>query len=306
MEHLFGGAEEEQTAIIFNSRTLPLLDGIKNVDPGPQGGGDIAIIGGNALLSITGPLGSLADVEAEEKRSDKISLYVVREGDTLSDVAKLFGVSQNTILWANDIKRSDLIKTGEILLILPISGIQHQIKTDETIASIAKKYGGDTEEIIEYNGLPENGALIAGETILIPDGELATPKYVSQSASQTYSSSPSYVGYYMRPIAGGRRTQGIHGYNGVDLAVSCNSPIFASATGNILIARSYGWNGGYGQYIVIGHPNSTQTLYAHANSIIVNSGSRVVQGQVIGYVGSTGKSTGCHVHFEIRGARNPF
>jgi murein DD-endopeptidase MepM/ murein hydrolase activator NlpD len=74
----------------------------------------------------------------------------------------------------------------------------------------------------------------------------------------------------------------------------------------VIISRPYGWNAGYGKYVVIKHPNGTQTLYSHLSSIIVNSGWHVIKGQVIGYVGSTGKSTGCHVHFEIRGARNPF
>ena len=82
--------------------------------------------------------------------------------------------------------------------------------------------------------------------------------------------------------------------------------MMASASGDILIARPAGWNGGYGQYIAISHANGTQTLYAHLNGIMVAPGWNVVQGQVIGYVGRTGQTTGCHLHFEVRGARNPF
>jgi murein DD-endopeptidase MepM/ murein hydrolase activator NlpD len=110
----------------------------------------------------------------------------------------------------------------------------------------------------------------------------------------------------MRPIEGGRKSQGVHSYNAVDLANSCGSPVLAAASGDVLIGRNTGWNAGYGHYIVLVHPNGTQTLYAHLNGNIAQEGWHVTQGQVIGYLGSTGKSTGCHVHFEIRGAKNPF
>ena len=105
---------------------------------------------------------------------------------------------------------------------------------------------------------------------------------------------------------GGRKTQGIHGYNGVDLASSCGEPVFASASGSVILARPTGWNSGYGQYTVLSHSNSTQTLYAHLSKIFVSPGQNVSQGAIIGLIGSTGRSTGCHVHFEVRGARNPF
>ena len=102
------------------------------------------------------------------------------------------------------------------------------------------------------------------------------------------------------------KTQGLHGYNGIDLAAPTGTPVLASASGDVIVSRGYGWNGGYGNYIVIKHPNGTQTLYAHLNEVIVSSSWHVVQGQIIGYVGATGKSTGPHLHFEVRGAKNPF
>ncbi|MEK9185596.1 MAG: M23 family metallopeptidase, partial [Patescibacteria group bacterium] len=98
----------------------------------------------------------------------------------------------------------------------------------------------------------------------------------------------------------------IHGYNGIDIAAPLGTPIMASADGEVIVSRNSGWNGGYGIYIVIRHPNGTQTLYAHNNSNTVSVGDSVKQGETIGYVGRTGKVTGSHVHFEIRGAKNPF
>jgi LysM repeat protein len=293
---------------ILNSQNMPLLQAALNHDPNPsKGGGDITIVGGTALLSETGPSGSLADIE-EHPASDQISIYVVREGDSLSQIAKMFGVSVNTIVWANDIKRSSLIRAGQTLVILPISGIRYTIRKGDTLQSIAKKYKGNVEEIIKYNDLASDSVLAVGDTIIIPDGEISSPG-VSPAGSKRIvrgTNGPSYDGYYLRPVNGGRRTQGLHGYNAVDIGVSYGTPIFAAAAGKVIISKDYGWNGGYGKYVVIKHDNGTQTLYAHNSRNIVYAGQTVVKGQVIGYVGTTGKSTGPHVHFEIRGAKNPF
>ena len=109
----------------------------------------------------------------------------------------------------------------------------------------------------------------------------------------------------MRPVDG-PRTQGLHGYNGVDLASPSGTLIRAAASGDVIVSKSSGWNGGYGLYAVIRHNNGTQTLYAHNSLNLVTVGEHVVRGQIIGRVGSTGKSTGPHLHFEVRGARNPF
>lgn len=302
---LFVSEEYIQAVTEMGVQNVPLLASNYVADPkAGQGGGDITVVGGSALVSVAGPLGSLADVENELNRSTTISIYVVREDDTLSDIAKMFDVTVNTIIWANDIKRGNVIQPGQTLLILPVSGVQYVVKKGDTIASIAKKYKGDADEILAYNDLASSG-LAVGQTLLIPNGEIDAPVTTS-SGRVVRGGGPAYAGYYLRPIVGGRKSQGLHGYNGVDLASSCGGAVMASANGNVMVARPYGWNGGYGQYVVISHNNGTQTLYAHLNTITVGAGWSVVQGQVIGYIGSTGLSTGCHVHFEVRGAANPF
>ena len=102
-------------------------------------------------------------------------------------------------------------------------------------------------------------------------------------------------------------SQGIHGYNGVDLGAPIGTSVMAAADGTVVTAKSGGYNGGYGNYVVVQHGNGSQTLYAHMSKVATYAGASVVQGQVIGSVGSTGKSTGAHLHFEIRnGIRNPF
>ncbi|MFH1170327.1 MAG: M23 family metallopeptidase [Candidatus Vogelbacteria bacterium] len=292
---------------IGNSQTIPLLEPLLGPDPNARrGGGDTTIVDGNALLPDSGPLGTMSDIK-DLPLADQVSVYVVRSGDTLSEVARMFQVSVNTIIWANDLPRATAIREGQVLVILPISGIQHAIVKGETLKSIAKKYRGDANEIAQYNGFDLDTPLVVGETLIVPDGEETPPPTTSgRRPRPPRGSGPSYAGYYIRPIKGGVRTQGIHGYNGVDLADSTGAPIYASAGGTVIVSKENGWNGGYAKYIVILHDNKTQTLYAHNNDNIVARGQKVVQGQVIGYVGSTGNSTGPHVHFEIRGAKNPF
>jgi murein DD-endopeptidase MepM/ murein hydrolase activator NlpD len=309
-EKIFQGVGNEDLETSNNALTINLLQAPINENPlAGRGGAVINIIGESALLPITGPLGSIADVEEVVSQSDQISIYVVRQGDSLSQIAEMFGVSVNTIKWANNLRREDLIRVGQTLVILPISGIRYTVKKGDTLKSIAKEFKGDIGEILSFNDLPEDAVLKIGEVIIIPNGEIAPVKNYSAPRSRSIArgtGGPKYAGYYIRPINGGRKTQGLHGFNGVDLAISCGSPIFASASGDVIISRSYGWNGGYGKYIVIKHSNGTQTLYAHNSSNIVSAGWHVIQGQVIGYIGSTGRSTGCHVHFEVRGAQNPF
>lgn len=310
VEGLLGSEEKTETTVFSeeNSQTMALLSPALHSDPNPaKGGGDITLVDGTALLPEAGPSGTLADIEEISLTSDHISLYVVRPGDSLSQIAEMFTVSPSTIKWANDISSSDVIVPGDTLVILPISGIRHTVKSGDTVGSIAKKYGGDIDEILEYNAL-ESTSLAVGDVLVIPDGEMGTPagtSSYSRPATPSYSSVVS-SGYYMRPISGGYRSQGLHGYNAIDLAAPIGTPMYASASGDVILSRSGGWNGGYGSYIVIRHPNGTQTLYAHNSQNIVSAGQHVVQGQVIGYVGSTGRSTGPHIHFEIRGAVNPF
>ena len=108
------------------------------------------------------------------------------------------------------------------------------------------------------------------------------------------------------PLPGSLKTQGLHGYNALDFSAAYGTPVVASAAGDVIVVRNGGWNGGYGNYMVIRHGNGTQTLYSHTSQNIAYAGQSVVQGQVIGYVGSSGRATGPHLHFEVRGAWNPF
>jgi murein DD-endopeptidase MepM/ murein hydrolase activator NlpD len=217
----------------------------------------------------------------------------------------MFNVSINTIMWANDLRSTRDVRTGDALIILPVSGVERKIVKGDTLKSLAKKYNADANEIAQFNGLDPADPLTIGDTIIIPGGEIVSTPSVARPAS--YATGAFYAGYYMSPIPGAVITQGIHGRNSVDFGAVRGTPVRAAASGVVIIARGNGaWNGGYGNYVVITHSNGSQTLYSHMKSLGISQGQSVSAGQIIGYVGSTGLSSGPHLHFEVRGAVNPF
>lgn len=318
---LFGktvSAEPEPVAYVQeqNLQTVPLLRAALHTDPNPaKGGGDILVEDG--ALVPSGDISGKDQKVNTKTQNGEISLYVVREGDTLSQIAEMYDVSAKTILWANDLGNANLIKPGKELIILPITGVRHVVKKGDTLKSIAKKYSAtdasskdieDTvSDIVAYNQLASAEDISIGDTVIIPDGTIAAP---AKGATPSKTSGVAVGGgsaNYGNPLPGAVKTQGIHGYNGVDLSgVSVGTPVLAAAAGEVIVAKSSGWNGGYGLYVVVKHANGTQTLYGHLSSVAVSVGQVVAKGQKLGGMGNTGRSTGPHLHFEVRGARNPF
>lgn len=290
----------------YNSQKLPILSAVA-APILAVGGAEVVIVDETALESQDSP----ADGSVFQPNNGQISVYVVREGDTLSQIADMYDVSVNTIKWANNLEKN-VISEGQTLAILPVSGVRHIVKTGDTVASIAKKYAADALEIVQFNDLSDTSAKLAvGDEIIVPGATIAAPSSSGSSsgsgaAAKRFANLPSYSGYYTNPLPGSRKTQGIHGYNGVDLAAPAGTPIYAAAAGKVIISKSFGYNGGYGNYVAIYHSNGTQTLYSHLSRNAVVANTDVERGQIIGYVGSTGKSTGPHLHFEVRGAKNPF
>jgi len=272
----------------------------------------VNIISDNALMPSVNPLGDMSDTGNGDFSLDQMSVYVVRKGDSISQIAEMFDVSVNTILWANDMKKGAKLVEGDTLLILPISGVQHTITKGETLQSIAKRYKVDVLTITSFNGIEADAKLAVGDELIIPDGQMpnddvpgTAPK---KSGGKTIASNlKSIPGYFINPVPElKRKSQGPHGPGdrGVDLAAPTGTRIIASAEGTVLLARS-GWNGGYGDMVTVQHSNGTKTLYAHMSKIATQTGAHVDQGEVIGYVGSTGRSTGPHLHFEVFNAKNP-
>lgn len=293
-----------------NTQTMALLQAAANIDPNPNKPGNVAPIADNTLV----PDIAMSNSAESDQTSTQINTYTVRDGDTVSEIAAMFHVSVNTILWANDLTSKSTLRAGQNLVILPVSGIMYTVKKGDTISEIAKKYGADVADITSYNDLSVS-ALSVGQTIIIPNAEFTTvvaPKSGSNSSTGKIldgsAKLKSLPGYFRQPVRTGHISQELHGHNGVDFAAPVGTPIYASAAGTVIISRiNGGWNGGYGNFVVISHNNGTQTLYAHMQSrVVVTAGDEVSQGELIGYIGMTGLTTGPHVHFEVRGAKNPF
>jgi len=247
---------------------------------------------------------------SEKPRADVIE-YTVQSGDTVGAIAEKFGVEEDTIIWENDLASAKSIKPGQTLRILPVSGIRHKVKKGETVYSIAKKYESEPQAIVDYpfNSFvnDETFALAIGQELIVPGGikpkskTLTTAtKSVARGAIQTPDAGVvAGSGNFVWP-AGGRITQGYFWYHqAIDIANRSAPNVLAADSGKVIIA---GWpdRSGYGNRVIIDHGNGYATLYAHLQAIYVTPGQYVNRGEPLGKMGSTGRSTGTHLHFEIR------
>lgn len=264
---------------------------------------DLVVFQANSVVSSNNP--APEEIFLDFRR--EIAEYIVKTGDTPEEIAHSFGINTYTLLWANNLRENSIIRPGDKLIILPINGVRVKIVKGDTIGSLAKKYKGKEDEILAFNSLDGGDDLKIGDYIIIPGGETvapvkpAAPKYTAPR----YASSAKQANDWLIIPTTGRNWGRTHAYNGVDISNPCGTPIYAAAGGKVILSDGVGWNGGYGKYIKIQHPNGVITLYAHASSLLAGLGEQVAQGQLIAYMGTTGRSTGCHLHFEVRGARNP-
>lgn len=244
-----------------------------------------------------------------EKPRDKTEEYTVRDGNTLSGIAGKFGISQDTVKWENDLKDTNAIKPGQVLRILPVTGVSHKVKEGDTLESVAKKYSANQQAILDFpfNDIPDDFSLKVGQILIVPDGsppELPAvkkprpqPKYLATGPQSPAFEAPGGA-QFIWPTSGSL-TQYYSWYHpGIDIANRSAPGIAASDGGTVIVA---GWpdSFGYGNRVVIDHGNGYQSLYAHMSNIYVSVGDTVTRGQLIGQMGSTGRSTGTHLHLEI-------
>ncbi len=272
----------------------------------------LVLIEGSSLKGYSFPttisskvLGSMAQEDAELDKHGEINSYIVREGDTPSSIAGQFNISLNTLLWANDLSSKSSIKIGQKLIILPVSGVMYLVKEEDTLGGIAQKCKGAMEEIMLINDISDDGKIFIGDILIVPGGE----KPASASPTSNYSI-PVANHYFTCPIpAPCNITQGLHSFNAIDFSNgNCGDPIYAAAGGTV---QRTGYHNIAGRYVRILHPNGVVTFYGHLSKYLVSVGEKVSQGTIIGYMGHTGYtipsgSRGCHLHFEVRGAVNPF
>jgi len=266
-------------------------------------GGDT--IGAGVVLGESLGESGLVTLESDKPRSAVLE-YTVREGDTLSLIAAKFDVSLESIKWLNKKTNWDKLAPGDIVVVPPVTGVVYKVKVGETIYSIAEKFGTSPQGIVDFPfntfSNDETFALVAGQSLIIPDGVMPDepapklPRYANVLTPDAGSVAAS--GSFVWP-AFGNITQPFRWYHkGIDIANKTGGQILAADAGTVMVA---GWtNVGYGNHVIVDHGNGYQTLYGHLSSLSVVEGQRVARGAVLGQMGSTGRSTGVHLHFEIR------
>ena len=225
--------------------------------------------------------------------------YRVKAGDMIGFIADAFDVTQDTIISVNNIKQSRLIQPGQYLKIPSMPGIIYTVKKNgETPQTIAEKYKVNAEKCASANYVSLDTELKAGTSLFVPDAELdwATRQEINgdlfkKPLHARYWLSSNY-GWRNSPFNAGART--FHG--GIDMAVSAGTPIYAALDGTV---TAVGYNATYGNYVIITHHSGYKTLYGHMKSTACRKGNFVYTNTVIGYVGSTGMSTGPHLHFTV-------
>ncbi len=318
LDIIFGtdaSANEAQTSISSTSDETALSTFGATLNPkcnAPEEENLEIVINHDALVVTSNPITRNSDFNIDDHYADQIEIHSVSSGEKISDIAKMFCITPDTILSFNDKPKGYIPKEGDILLILPFSGVEYTVIKGDTLDSIAAKYKIPKSDIIAANiDLGDNYTIISGEKLIIPGAGIIEKANTSSSktskmpSSTAQKSMKSTAGYFISPLPSGHKTQGIHDKYAIDIGAPTGTPIKASASGTVTFA-AIGWNGAYGNVVFIKHPNGTETRYAHMSRLNTSAGTEVEQGQVIGYVGSTGRSTGPHLHFEIRGAKNPF
>lgn len=248
------------------------------------------------------------------KPRDSVVAYVVREGDTLSSLAVRFDVSEQTIQWQNGLDDDAVLKPGQKLEIPPVTGMVHKVKRGETIHSIAKTYEVDPQQIINwpFNTFinDETFALAVGQLLIVPDGikpkAAPPPEYLARRRETPDAGSVSATGDFVWPTSGGITQYFVWYHPAVDIANRAAPDVLAADSGVVTLVQYQRW--AYGNHVIIDHGNGYTTLYAHLSSIYVNQGQTISRGSALGRMGSTGRSSGIHLHFEIRQngiAQNP-
>jgi murein DD-endopeptidase MepM/ murein hydrolase activator NlpD len=238
-----------------------------------------------------------------QPNQDEIRTYTVESGDTISGIAARFGLLPETLIWANpDLEQNPhWLSIGQQVRILPVDGVYHQVGGSDTVEAIAGTYDADPQAIISHplNKLDaENPVIQIGQWLIVPGGRKPfIPQAVTAYSGPIPEGAIAGSGIFGWP-ASGSISNGFFSYHpAIDIAAWIGAPVQAADSGYVVVA---GWDNLYGYHIVIDHGNGFQTLYAHLNSYYVDAGVNVAKGEQIGEMGSTGNSTGPHLHFEVR------
>jgi murein DD-endopeptidase MepM/ murein hydrolase activator NlpD len=265
-------------------------------------------LGGNAVLAPAMPQVPEPGTSEEPPRRHQSFVYTVAAGDTIDSIAAQHNISSNTVLWANGLNSNTTLKVGDHLTILPTTGVLHTVTAGDTVSEVANQYDAAAKDIIEYNGLTEDAKLSIGQKLIVPDGYIAprqAPSIVPQTerlatepdgpapppaevsgTGLTWPTTSKHLSQYFK-----------WGHTGIDIDNRARPPVYAAATGTVEFA---GWLGGYGNLLIINHGQGLTTYYAHLEKFYASEGQSVSKGDAIAKMGSTGRSSGPHLHFEVR------
>jgi murein DD-endopeptidase MepM/ murein hydrolase activator NlpD len=298
--------------------TIGGIDAGTDSTNGPDQAGSLSWVGSTTAASGPLDLGQylsdgtllkpLAVDTAVSDASAKLVSYTVKSGDTLTGIAKHFGISMMTLWWANDLAAKDVLHIGQKLEIPPVDGLVIVVKAGDTLDSISALTGMSADQIVAYNNLTDR-TLVLGQVLIVPDARgkpiavPATPRPVAvrRTTSSSGSARPptSYSGgTFAWPVPGGYISQYFHAsHPAIDIAAPEGTRVLAAAAGTVIWA---GWkdNGG-GYQVWIAHGSGLFTTYNHMSAVLVSIGQHVGRSQQVGRVGMTGNATGPHCHFEV-------
>jgi len=307
------GQEKNEADVLVVKKRGPSLNGSDNLVDSTISEGNNSLVLVNEEAVAVKPVSISNDILADDdviQERDEIIFYAVLPGDTVSTIAQKFNITINTVLWANNLSSRSLIRPGDSLTILPTSGIMHTVKSGDTISRIASLYGVEEDKIFDSNRLEKT--LKIGDKIMVPGGRKITTiarartapsnttglsiiRNLVRTPAATAASSPG--GKMLWPTVGQRITQYFSWrHTGLDIANKTGTPLYAAEDGTVDFS---GWNTGYGFNVIIDHGGGKKTRYAHASKLHVSEGDVVTRGDTIADMGSTGWSTGPHIHFEV-------
>lgn len=301
LSQLVGDQEELITDPLLETKLAASAQGMFELDVPPEVVEEDLMIALDSEAVWSTPIMSGGAVSTRSKPME----YHIAQGDTISTIAERFGVSAGTILWENKIGPYDVLKIGQSLTILPVSGVSYTIRKGDTLAKIARLYQSTAESVQEFN---QGSNFAPGTRIIIPGGRpipIVTPSRPTKIAQKPKPGAPRPAsiiatpgGAMLWPTISHRINQYFSWrHTGLDIDGDTGSPLYAADDGIVEVTQYK--RTGYGLMILIDHGDGTKTRYGHASKIFVEPGEAVSKGQVIALMGSTGRSTGPHLHFEI-------
>ncbi|MFZ2310663.1 MAG: M23 family metallopeptidase [Patescibacteria group bacterium] len=269
------------------------------------------LVSGSPFGQVSGDNNQNTGTEQPVQNRSEIIYYTVNNGDTISSIAKKFGISVNTILWSNNLTAFSLIRAGNQLSILPTSGVTYKVKSGDTVGKIARNFGVEEDKIFQYNNIKSANGLVIGQTVIIPGGkQITASSNIAKAVSSTKNNAAAVIEKLVNPkkapASGAKMAWPTEGHRitqyyswrhtGLDIANKVGTPLYAAEAGKVEFS---GWSNGYGNNVVINHGGGKKTRYAHASKLFVKVGESVERGEQIANMGSTGWSTGSHIHFEV-------